>query len=120
MTYPRYDLRTTIEHDSEFYRKKRKDRGAEKRIVHFTAPKFELLTDDVFDQLTLEFEYWGVGSRFYKLADKHYGDPNLWWIIAFFNRKPTDFHVKIGETIAIPSEWEIIYNLVVETDEKYT
>ena len=119
MTYPRYEFRGRINNNSDFYRQKRKRRGAPKQIVHYSAPKFELLTDDVLDQLTLSFEYWGVGSRFYKMADKHYGDPGLWWVIAYFNRKPTDFHVKIGEIISIPQEWEVIYNLVVESDEKY-
>jgi nucleoid-associated protein YgaU len=36
------------------------------------------------------------------LAHKHYGDANLWWIIAWYNKKPTEAHVKMGDIITIP------------------
>ena len=29
-------------------------------------------------------------------------DTNLWWVIAWYNKKPTEAHVKAGETIVIP------------------
>jgi len=36
------------------------------------------------------------------LASKYYGDPKQWWVIASFNRTPTESHVKIGDLIRIP------------------
>ena len=42
------------------------------------------------------------GDRMYKLAFEHYGDVSLWWLIAWYNKKPTDFHMKPGQIIEIP------------------
>ncbi len=43
-----------------------------------------------------------TGDRLSKIAHKHYGDPRYWWVLAWFNAKPTDFHCKIGDIIEIP------------------
>ena len=43
-----------------------------------------------------------VGDTLSKIAHKYYGDPMVWWVLAWFNGKPTDFHCVIGDTINIP------------------
>ena len=45
---------------------------------------------------------WGLGDRLYKLATKYYSDPTLWWVIAWYNLKPTENHFKQGDTVYIP------------------
>ena len=45
---------------------------------------------------------WKLGDRLYKLAYKHYGNSKLWWIIAWYNLRPTEAHFKAGEVIRIP------------------
>tara|TARA_Y100000593_G_scaffold89947_2_gene175211 strand:+ start:1719 stop:2081 length:363 start_codon:yes stop_codon:yes gene_type:complete len=49
---------------------------------------------------------WKTGDRFYKLADKYYDSPKYWWVIAWFNRAPTEAHLKIGDFITIPTPLE--------------
>ncbi len=51
---------------------------------------------------------WGVGDRYFKLANRYYGDPELWWVIAFFNQKPTEFDIKAGDIIFIPTPLETV------------
>ena len=116
---PRHGLRNTISNKSRQYSKLFKRRGL-KKITHYAAPKFYLLSDEQVQNIRVHAMTWKIGSRFYKLADEEYGNPNLWWVIAFYNRKPTDFHVKLGETIFIPQNWQLVYNAVVENDDKYT
>ena len=88
-----------------------RDRGV-KNIVHYVSPIFKNLPSDLYDSDRLEYMVWKVGSRFYKLAHEFYGDSRLWWIIAYFNRKPTDSHVQIGEVVYIPLDWETILDSV--------
>ena len=45
---------------------------------------------------------WKVGDRFYKLSDKYYNNPNYWWILAWFNHKPLETDISLGEIINIP------------------
>jgi len=40
------------------------------------------------------------------LAAKHYGDPNLWWVLAWYNKKPTESHFSVGDTVYIPTPAE--------------
>lgn len=46
---------------------------------------------------------WTLGDRYSKLAHKYYGDPALWWVIAWYNQRPTEAHVKPGIMIRIPT-----------------
>jgi len=53
-------------------------------------------------RLEIHQHVWSVGDRYSKLAALHYGDSKLWWVIAKYNMKPTDAHVKLGDNIYIP------------------
>ena len=54
----------------------------------------------------LNFTYsshvWSMGDRYYKLAYQHYGSPQYWWVIAWFNKKPTESHIEVGDIIRVP------------------
>ena len=113
MTSRRYSLRPEMDNSKEIYRDNFRKRGV-KHLRQYAAPKFKLLSRELVSQVEVQIVTWKLSSRFYKLADEFYGDPTLWWVIAFFNRKPTDFHAKLGDTIFIPNQWELVYNAVVE------
>lgn len=66
--------------------------------INIEYPSFdEMLSLDYDDYI------WTLGDRYYKLASKYYGDPTYWWIIAWFNKKPTENHIKIGDVIRVPT-----------------
>ena len=86
----RYGLRDTRENKEKRYKSFFKERGVG-TIKHFTATKFYSLKSEEMAKISVEPFIWRLGSRFYKLADEAYGDPSLWWVIAYYNKKPTDF-----------------------------
>lgn len=45
---------------------------------------------------------WSNRDRLYNLSYQYYGDPRYWWVIAWFNGKPTEADFYAGETIEIP------------------
>jgi len=51
---------------------------------------------------------WSTGDRYFKLADEYYENPELWWVIAFYNQAPTEFHLKLGDVIYIPIPLETV------------
>ena len=57
-----------------------------------------------------------TGDTLSKIAFKYYGDPLVWWVLAWFNGKPTDFHCTIGDVINVPLPLEdaITHALSVE------
>jgi nucleoid-associated protein YgaU len=46
---------------------------------------------------------WKLGDRLSKLAHQYYGDSTKWWVIAWYNGRPTEAHFKIGTRIRIPT-----------------
>ena len=83
-----------------------------KRVEFFCTPKFMEISGETMELVGYSFHVWGTGDRFSKLAVEAYGDPTLWWAIAYFNQKPTDGHVKLGDQILIPEDISLLYELV--------
>jgi hypothetical protein len=73
-----------------------------KFVVHFSTPILEHPSYEQIMRLNMIGHTWEHGDRLYKLAQQHYGDPKLWWVIAWINQKPTEAHIMIGDVIRIP------------------
>jgi nucleoid-associated protein YgaU len=100
----RYNRRVKIRIDGKKhsqYKKMLKDRGRN-FIDLYGTPKLAHITEKQVVSLQLVGHTWRSGDRYYRLAHRYYGDSELWWIIAWYNRKPTEAHLKVGETITIP------------------
>lgn len=97
----RYDNREVALNQTEQYRELFNDRGREKIRQYFT-PELHHPTAEETARLEIVAVEWKLGSAYYKLADAHYGDPTKWWVIAWFNQKPTDAHVKMGDLVEVP------------------
>ena len=71
-------------------------------IDQYNTPSFAKLTAEDIAELDIIGRVWKLGDRLYKLADEYYGDPTLWWLIAWYNRLPTESHIQIGWVVDIP------------------
>ena len=76
--------------------------------LQLNYPDFEELLS-----ISTKEHLWRTGDRFYKLADYYYGDAGYWWIIAYFNKKPTDHHVKPGELVLVPTPLVDILEIIL-------
>lgn len=74
------------------------------QITILSSLRFEPIPESVLDSLTFYEHYWKRGDKFYKLSDEYYGQTDYWWIIALFNKKPTEQHYKAGDLVLIPIE----------------
>ena len=72
----------------------------------FGSPRLKKISAEDFSKITTLPHIWNVGDRYYKLAGEFYGNAEYWWLIAWFNEKPTEAHVKIGDPIYIPIPFE--------------
>lgn len=73
-------------------------------VVNHFAPIFYGSPDSIefLESVTIIEHVYSTGDRLSKLAHEHYGDAKLWWVLAWFNCKPTDHHCRPGDTIRIP------------------
>jgi len=88
------------------YKSYLKERGM-KHVSHYGTPKLDYPSLESMKELKTAQHVWTAGDRFFKLAHEYYNDSTMWWVIAFFNQKPTEFHAKVGQTIFIPYPLEI-------------
>ena len=106
--FSRYQNREIFRNSNPSYVRQFSSRDVD-YIDQYATAKFTWTADLDYDE-----EYWGVGSRFYKLAAKYYGDSTLWWIIPWFNQKPLESDFDSGDLVMIPRPIERIINIFKE------
>jgi hypothetical protein len=113
MSYSRYSRRSTFINDNEGYRKKffKDARGVHQIQQYDTAVLNFPDSSEITDDLSLDTETWQVGTRMDKLAHQYYGDASLWWLIAWFNKKPTEGSWSIGDLVYIPQPADVAINI---------
>tara|TARA_R110002020_G_scaffold48694_9_gene138767 strand:- start:271 stop:516 length:246 start_codon:yes stop_codon:yes gene_type:complete len=72
----------------------------------YTTPALGYPTVKQIGTLVIESRIWAIGSSYAKLAHEFYGDSELWWVIAWFNKKPAEFMMKVGDIVSIPTPVE--------------
>ena len=98
----RYQNTKTLINASEYYAFLRKKRHAKKRIIQYATPKLHNPGPRERASIASNAYIWKYGDRFYKMAAEMYGDPSLWWIIAWYNGTPTEADIRPGDQIYIP------------------
>jgi hypothetical protein len=101
----RYDDRILFRNDEEIFEKLFRDRGVP-LIRHYESPVMGHPTPREHAEIESRTHIWRLGDRFFKLAHRYYGDSTLWWLIAWFNKKPTEGHLKVGDSVNIPLNLE--------------
>ena len=103
----RYDGRQIFRTSSDLYEGKLKDRNLN-HFRYFGTARFQEIDEEDLRDIDEIGHTWSLGDRYYKLAHKYYGDSELWWVIAWYNQKPTEAHLNIGDTLRIPTPlWRI-------------
>lgn len=97
----RYNNKRIIVNDDDIYKEFREARNT-KQIRQYETPDIPYLS--IGHRLSLDRlqHIWSHGDKYWKLSSQYYNTPSYWWLIAWFNQKPTEAHVKIGDVIIIP------------------
>jgi nucleoid-associated protein YgaU len=101
MSYSRYEDKFKFKNTQESYSEHFKTRDV-KYIIQYTTPKFNYFDPNTIANIQTHTHIWKAGDRLYKLAYEYYNDASLWWVIAWFNKKPTESHYEIGQQVYIP------------------
>jgi len=86
-------------------------------IRQYDTPIMRYPTSKQRNSISAISHIWKTGDRFYKLAQFHYGDPQFWWVIAWYNKAPTEAHVEYGDNVLIPEDLEIFLSIVYDVAE---
>ena len=103
----RYSMRSTFVNSSEIHEESLEKRGVS-RIKQYRTPKLRHIKPEQIRKLSRTPHIWKVGDRLYKLAHEYYGDSKYWWAIAWYNKRPTESHIELGDVIFIPQPLETV------------
>ena len=70
--------------------------------VHYSTPELIYPTISAIKRLTIVKHVWHLGDSLQKLASLYYNEPAFWWIVGWYNKKPTDQHYKSGDVVDVP------------------
>ena len=103
--FSRYSIRRQFTNDSSRYF----DTFVKKDINfinQYSTPTISYPSVEQIAQLPVHREDWKAGTRYNKLADQYYNDAELWWCIAWFNKKPLESDFNFGDIVLIPTPLE--------------
>jgi hypothetical protein len=103
----RYSNKTIFKNNLNLYSNILKNRFV-KEINQYETRYFKFDYKKIINNGDIIKHTWSVGDRYYKLSYKYYGDTRDWWIIALFNNKPTESHLKIGDILEIPTPLQLV------------
>jgi len=103
----RYANRRILINNEDLYAKSFEKRSLRK-IHQYDTAHLNYPTINEIKKLTRVQHIWRTGDRYYKLAVQYYGTTEHWWIIAFYNQRPTEADVKVGDVVYIPLPLERI------------
>jgi len=109
MTVRRNSSREVVYNSSELYSNILKRRNKD-FIEQYVTGELKYPTQVQIQSLFLKRHMWVMGDRFWKLSATNYGDPELWWTIAWFNKRPTEAHVRYGDIVYIPHPLDKLYS----------
>ena len=106
----RYRPLNTFVNEGGIYQEFLDDRGISK-LRQFRTAQWPVLTNEIRDGFSTKSHIWSISDNYWKLANQFYGDSKLWWVIAWFNRRPTEAHNSVGDMIKIPAPIEELLSL---------
>jgi len=111
----RNDNRDVLLNQHPLYNKLLKSRGR-KFFRHYGRRGLKPISPKNISELSVEDHIWKTGDSLYKLAQKHYSDVQYWWVIGWFNMKPTDISYKTGDLVHIPLPLEDVLYYIDSED----
>ena len=102
MPYSRYNRREIFLNDNKKYRNVFfKDRDIEETF-QYDSPKISYPTPSEIRSLNNVLLVWGATDKLYNVANKYYGSPEYWWVIAWYNKKASEAEFKVGDQFYLP------------------
>ena len=112
MTYSRYARRQMFLNNDSNYKKTFFVNRDIEETYQYDTPKISFPTDEVIADLTNILLVWHSTDKLYNVANKYYGSPNYWWVIAWYNEKASEAEFKTGDQYYVPLPLEDVLGYI--------
>ena len=100
----RYDIQSPIALAKNDDRYEYLFKNRDVKIIYKTAMvEMNAMTDAERSAVDTRVYTWRSSDMYWKVAKRFYGDPRLRFVIAYYNKAPTEFHLTPGQNILIPA-----------------
>ena len=104
----RYNGRGIFANDEMSYQESLFDKRDIEQMVQYETARFYYPTVAERRNISTTIMVWDSTSKLYNLAHKYYGNSSLWWLIAWYNQKPTEAHFSVGDIVYVPNDYSQI------------
>jgi len=112
MPYSRYNNREIfLNRDKNYKNVFFKDRDVNE-LYQYDSPRLMYPSPTEIQNLNNITAVWGATDKLYNLASSHYGSPNYWWVIAWYNQKASEAEFKVGDVYFIPHPLEDVLGYI--------
>jgi len=101
MPFKRLSNREIFKNSNILYDEKFKEKNL-LAINQYNTATIIFPSGQALSELSYDTRIWKMGDRLHNIAYDVFGDSRYWWIIAQFNKKPTDHHFKLGDIYYVP------------------
>lgn len=106
MTQSRYAHRQLFMNTDKGYQKEFFVPRDVNQILQYRTGRISYPTNAQMEGMEMQSKVWGATSTLHKVAYDAYGSPEYWWVIGWFNKKPTEAHFSVGDVYYIPRPLE--------------
>jgi len=96
------DFKKQFQNNDPSYAEYFRLRGVKKMNQYGSGIKLKYPDSDSINKFRINYHYWSQGDSYYKLAEVNYGNPDHWWVIAYYNQIPIEQEITTGQQIEIP------------------
>lgn len=72
------------------------------RLGTWRDPTADAFGPDILDGVPTVDYVWRVGDRLDSVAERRWGDPDYWWVLALANRIKDPFRIEVGRVLRVP------------------
>jgi hypothetical protein len=98
----RYNKRSVLNDTRPINRKRIVERNSNS-VTYYSADSLKHPTQEDYNRVGSRPVIWDHTTRLTKLSNQYFGSFEYWWVIAWWNKKPTDAHFNIGDVVYIPN-----------------
>jgi len=102
MPYSRYSRREVFLNNDKNYKNVFFKNRDVQEISQYDSPMIAYPTPSEINSLNNVLLVWGATDKLYNIATKYYGEPEYWWVIAWYNKKASEAEFKIGDQYYVP------------------
>ncbi len=106
--FSRYSARNIFTNKDDNYRRVFFENRGIKETMQYETAVLDYPTNEELAAFQNVSHFWTATDKLWKLSSQYYGTPGMWWVIAWYNKKPTEAHFNVGDVIYIPLPLEAV------------